>query len=73
MKDLGEAKIIIRWEITRDFQVGTMKINQKGYIRDLLKSEGMSLCYLTVLPMKAGSSLTLDQAGDQLPTDLITY
>ena len=50
-----------------------MKIDQKGYMRDLLESEGMSLCHPTVLSMKAGSFFTLDQAGDHLPTDLIAY
>lgn len=73
MKDLGEAKTIIGWEITRDLQAKTLKIDQKGYIRDLLESEGMSSCHPTVLPMKAGSSLTLDQAGDHIQTDLVAY
>ena len=45
----------------------------EGYIQDLLESEKMSLCHLIVLPMKAGSSLTLDQAGDHLLIDLIAY
>lgn len=73
MRDLGEAKTIIGWEITRDLQAGTLKIDQKAYIRDLLESEGMSSCHPTVLPMKAGSSLILDQAGDHFQTDLIVY
>lgn len=32
MKELGETKTIIRWEITRDMEVETLKINQKEYI-----------------------------------------
>ena len=70
---MGEAKTIIGWEITRDLQVGRMKIDQKGYIQDLLESEGISSCHPIVLPMKAVSSLTFDQAGNHLPTDLIAY
>ena len=50
-----------------------MKIDQKSYIQNLLESERMSLYYSTIFPMKVGSSLTLDQAGDHLPTDLIVY
>lgn len=50
MKDLGEAKVIIGWEITRDLKAKTLKIDQKAYIRDLLESEGMSSCHPTVLP-----------------------
>lgn len=72
-KDLGEAKTIIGWGIKRDLQAGTLKIDQKGYIRDLLEAEGMSSCHPTVLPMKAGSALSLDQAGDHLQADLTIY
>lgn len=50
-----------------------MKIDQKEYIQDFLKSEGMSLCHPTVFPMKVGSSLILDQVGDYLITDMIVY
>ena len=64
MKDLGEGKKIIGWEITRDLKAGTLKIDQKEYIRDLLESEGMTSCYPTVLLVKASSTLFLDQAGD---------
>ena len=73
MKDLGEAKTIIGWEITQDFQVETIKIDQKRYIQDFLESEGMSSYHPTVFSMKTGSFLTLDQAGDHLLTDLIVY
>ena len=48
MKGLGKSRTIIGWEITRDFQAGTLKIDQKGYIRDLLESKGMSSCHPTV-------------------------
>ena len=50
-----------------------MKIDQKGYIQDLIESKRMSLCHLTVLHMKVGSFLTFDQFGDYLPIDLIAY
>ena len=62
MKDLEEVKTIIGWEITRDFAIGTLKIDQKRYIRDLLKSEEMISCHPTVLPVKAGSTFFIDQA-----------
>ena len=64
MKDLGEVKTIIGWEITRDLAAGTLRIDQKGYIQDLLESEGMTSCHPTVFPVKAGSTLLQDQAGD---------
>lgn len=57
IKDLGEAKTIIGWEITRDLQAETLKIDQKKYIQDLLESEGMSSCHPIVFLIKVGSLL----------------
>lgn len=34
MKDLGEAKTIIGWEITRDFKAGILKSDLKSYIQN---------------------------------------
>ena len=73
MKDLGEAKKIIGWEITRELKVGTLKIDQKDYIQDLLESEGMTSCHPTVFLVKAGSTLFLDQAGDHQQANSIEY
>ena len=73
MKDLGEVKKIIRWKITCNLKAGTLKINQKRYIRDLLESEGMTLYHPTILPVKAGSTLFLDQVGDHQQANLTEY
>ena len=40
---------------------------------NLLELEGMSSCHPTVLSIKARLSLTLDQVGDHLPTDMVVY
>lgn len=66
MKEIGKVKTIIGWEITRDLQAKTLKIDQKGYIRNLLEAERMSLCHPTVLPIKASLVLFLDQARDHI-------
>lgn len=73
MKDSGEAKTIIGWENTQDLEVKTLKIDQKAYIRDLLESEGITSCHPTVLPIKAGSSISMDQASDDARKDLVLY
>ena len=73
MKDLGEAKKIIGWEITRDLKVGTLKIDQKQYIRNLLESKGMTSCHPTILLVKSGSTLFLDQTGDYQQANLTEY
>lgn len=31
VKDLGEVKIIIRWQVTQDLKVGTFKIDQSAF------------------------------------------
>lgn len=73
MMNLGEAKVIIGWEITRDLHTKKLKINQKAYIKDLLESEGMSSCHPTVLPMNASSTIPMNQAGDDVRVDLTSY
>ena len=73
MMDLGKAKTIIEWEITQDLTARTLKIDQKEYIRDFLESEGITSCHPTVFPVKAGSSLFLDQREDYQQADLAAY
>lgn len=60
IKDLGEVKTIIGWEITQDLAADILKINQKRYIQDFLKSERMTLCYPIIFQVKAGSIFFLD-------------
>lgn len=64
MKDLGKVKKIIRWGITQDFGIGTLRIDQKGYIQDLLEFKGMTSCHPTILPVKVGSTLFLNQVNN---------
>lgn len=64
MKDLSEAKLIIGWEIKWDLQVGTLKIDQKSYICNLLEAKRQSSCHLILFPIKPGSMVSLNQAGD---------
>lgn len=40
---------------------------------DFMESKDMSSNYLTVFPIKASSSLTLDQARDYLLTNMVVY
>lgn len=60
IKDLGKVKTIIGWEIMQNLKAQTMKINQKGYICNVLEAEGMSLCHLTMLLIKSNSAFFLD-------------
>lgn len=64
MKDLGKAKTIIRWEITRDIKVGMFKIDQKKYIQDFLEAERMTSCHITIFFIKTRSFIFMNQIGD---------
>lgn len=57
IKDFGEIKIIIGWQIYPDFIVGTMKIDQSSFVRDLVIKKRLNDCNANVIPMKAGSSI----------------
>ena len=62
MKDLREAKKIIRWMITREKVI--LKINQKEYIQDLPESEGMIFCHAIVPPVEVNFTIVLDYVKD---------
>lgn len=64
MKDYVKTKTIIRYTIIWDLLAETLKIDQKVYIQDLLESKRMTLCHLTVLPVKASLALFVDQTDD---------
>ena len=64
MKDLGEAKTIIRWEIT--WRESTFKIDQKEYIQDLLEPKKMISYHLNVFLVKKSFTLFINQAGDHI-------
>lgn len=73
IKDLGKAKMIIGCEIIRDLEARTLKIDQKEYIWDLLEAEEMTLCYPTILPIKAGLFIFMNQAGNDSLANLVAY
>lgn len=73
MKDLSKVKKIIGWEINRDLVVDILKIDQKSYIQDLFDIKEITSCHPTILLVKTGSTLFLDQVGDHQQTNLTVY
>lgn len=73
MKDLGEAKTNIGWEITWDILARTVKIDQKRYIRDIFESKEMTLCHLTVFLVKTYFILFIDQLSELQKANIIAY
>jgi hypothetical protein len=58
MKDLGEVKVILGWEIERDRKKKILKINQTKFIKDTLRIFGMSECSSEKIPMDVKVHLT---------------
>lgn len=73
MKDLGEMKIIIRWQITRDLSTRTIRVSQLAYIRDLLEEENLTNCNAPIILMKAGSFIKINEPDDYDKADLGDY
>ena len=73
MKDISEVKTIIRWQITRNSTIGTIKINQSAFIRDLVIEEGFTDCNISIIPMKSGLSIEMLNSNDYKETNLYKY
>ena len=73
MKDLGEVKTIIGWQIMRDLAARILKIDQSAFIRDLVIKEGLTDCNANVIPMKAGSAIEMNDSDDYEETELREY
>ena len=64
MSDLGEARVIVGFRVIRDWNKRTLTLDQASYIEEVLWEEGMQDCSPVEVPMKLGSFITLDEAGD---------
>ena len=73
MKDIGEVKTIIGWQITRDLAARTMKIDQSAFIRNFVIEEGLIDCNAKVIPIKAGSAIEMNDPEDYEETELQEY
>ena len=73
IKNLDEAKTIVRWEIISDFLAKTLKFNQKKYVQDLLESKRMTLYNPIVFWVKVCSWLFLNQTRNYQQVDLTVY
>lgn len=73
MKDLGMFKTIIRWQITRDIIVQTMKINQLAFIRDLVIEKKLTECNTNIIPIKPRSAIEMFYPKNYKKTDICIY
>lgn len=73
MKNFEEVKIIIRWQITRDPTLDTIKIDQSVFIRDLVIKEGYINYKTTSILIKTGLAIDILNANDYKETKLHKY
>lgn len=73
MKDLGEVKTIIGWQVKRDLATKTLRISQSAYIKDLLEEEKLIDCNTPIIPMKAGSVIEMSEPDDYNKANLMMY
>lgn len=72
VKDLGEVKYIIGWQVTRNHELSTLKIDQSAFIRNLVEEEDMRDCNAVTTPMKTGNFIEM-QDDDYEEVDLKVY
>jgi hypothetical protein len=64
MKDLGEAHLFIGFEITRDWNLGTISIAQSRFTTDLLAKYNMESCIPRDTPLTPGTTLVKSTTPD---------
>ena len=73
IKNLGEVKTIIGWQINQDTAVGTIKIHQSAFVQDLVIKEGLTDYNSNIIPMKAGLSIEMSEPENYGEADLRSY
>lgn len=73
IKNLKKVNTIIKQEIAQDFAANILKIDQKKYIQDILKSKKMILYNSTIFPVKTSSTFFLNQISNYQQANLTTY
>jgi len=71
-RDLGEAKLFVGFEITRDREAGTLKITQRRMASQLASQYGVSNAAPKAVPMATGVKLGADE-GELLDTTKFNY
>jgi len=65
MKDLGEAKVILGLEISRDKALGTLKLSQGKYAGQVLDNFGMAECNPIATPLEVGLQVAKAAKSDE--------
>lgn len=71
VKDLGEVKTIIGWQITRNTM--SIKIDQSAFIQDPVIGKNLANCNANVVQMKASLSIDMTEANYYKEENVHTY
>ena len=70
MKDLGEFKIIIGQQVTKNFDIKMLKIDQSAFIRNFFDSENMTY---SNIPMTTGCFINMQKPEDYKKAKIKSY
>lgn len=73
IKDLGEIKIIIRWQIHQDLVASTIKIDQSAFIQNLVIKEKFTNCNANIISIKSRLSIKMIDLEDYKKANFYTY
>lgn len=64
VKEMGEVKTIIGWQITRNLEAGTLKVDQSAFIRNLVKEENLIDCNSVNIPIRTDSMIKINKVDN---------
>lgn len=73
IKNIGDAKTIISWQVIRDLDTKILRICQLAYIRDLLEEKNLTNCNAPTILIKAGLAIEMNKPDDCNEANLTTY
>lgn len=73
VKDSGEVKRIIRWQVTHDLKTKILNIDQLAFIQDLIAKKKLSNCNFINIPMKVDSFIDIQEEDNYNEINLKIY
>lgn len=73
VKDLEKVKIIIRWQVIRDFDIEMLKIDQSAFINNVFKSKNITDYYFVNNLIKAKYFIDMQVLGNYEEAEIKPY
>lgn len=72
-KDLGKPKTIISWQVGQDMVPKTIKIDQLAFVRALVIKKDFTNCNVSIILIKTGTKIKIENPKDYKKVNLQTY